>query len=146
VKRDIPHCPPTRHPALVELTAFRQARGHGNVPAAYVTESGLKLGEWVHGRRRQYRRGRMSEHEATYLNSLGVDLDPIPARWLKGLEHAKAWHKTNGPIGTCPEAYSAPDGYGLGRWLKTQRARRAGRGRLMTHAEIEALDSLGMRW
>lgn len=128
------------------LTIYRRAHGHGNPPYDYVTPGGVQLGQWVVRARRAHRAGIMPQATAVKLYSLGLDLDPVRARWEDGLRHAEEWHQANGQLADCTEATCSPDGYNLGRWLKTQRARARGVGRELDDTEIKALDALGMRW
>ena len=115
------------------------------VPLSYVTESGVRLGTWLHAVRSACRnpekRKQLSEEQIQALNELGMTWRKrSDTQWERGYAAAAAYHKTFGDLNV-PTTYQTPDGFRLGRWLCRQRERQD-----MPAAQQAKLDRLGMTW
>ncbi|MEI3148223.1 MAG: helicase associated domain-containing protein [Merdibacter sp.] len=64
---------------LAGARAFVQAHGHLHVPLSYVSEQGLKLGEWICKQRQAYHNGKLSEKRIARLKEVHMCWeDPVP--------------------------------------------------------------------
>ena len=72
--------------------------------------------------------------------------DTLTASWALMYAKAKDYYDENGDLDV-PKRYLTPDGYTLGTWVSTQRLVHAGKTNgILTDAQIEKLDAIGMRW
>jgi superfamily II DNA or RNA helicase len=58
--------------ALGCARAFREANGHLRVPSNFVTEDGVRLGNWLGSRRAEFRRGTLPPERVAELDALGM--------------------------------------------------------------------------
>ena len=130
--------------------AYEQARTyyrtHGNldIPATYVTEDGVPLGNWYRTRRREYLNGTLSDERKRLLEEIGMQTDSVIKRsWEQNYEQAERFFKENGHLDLRAD-YVTADGVRLGKWLGGQRERYK-QGKL-TKEQIERLERIGMQW
>ena len=72
--------------------------------------------------------------------------DSLTASWELMYRYAQRYVGENGDL-EVPKRYITPEGYSLGAWIQTQRLVRAGKTPgILTDAQIELLDKIGMRW
>lgn len=72
--------------------------------------------------------------------------DILGASWELMYHFSQRYAEENGDL-EVPKRYITPEGYSLGAWLQTQRLVRAGKTPgILTDAQIELLDKIGMRW
>ncbi len=123
---------------------------HGNleVPAAYETADGFRLGAWLQ-QQRATRRGRrqgktLSREQVARLDAIGMRWGrQHDGTWMIQYENARQYAEAYGHL-QIPVAYQAPDGSALGKWLARQRtARRMGE---LSRERIRLLDEIGMAW
>ena len=114
---------------------------HGNleVPQKYVTDDGVKLGQWITNQRQTT--NPESEHGQKLL-SIGMRFDKklISRPWEEYYELAKAYYEKHRNL-KIPKSYETESGIKLGIWIGTQRQsidRESERGKL--------LESIGMIW
>lgn len=62
-----------------EALQYYEKNGHLNFSAAYVTENGYKLGEWIRSQIRMYQRGALTAQRQKQLENLGMDFDSLSA-------------------------------------------------------------------
>lgn len=62
------------------LEQFKFENGHCKVPQKLVLD-GFKLGQWVSGQRKNYKKGNLSPDKLQKLNQIGFDADKIEAVW-----------------------------------------------------------------
>jgi len=139
-------------------TNFQQAaayyREHGDlrVPHDYVTENGVRLGQWLSNVRTRYRKlsaGQMdsrTQEEIHRLESIGMEWNAFDARWEKYYEAAKDYYAEHGDL-LVPTGYVAQDGLKLGAWIANQRSkyRQTGEGKL-SPTQVKRLNALDMVW
>ncbi|MBQ7435811.1 MAG: Helicase associated domain protein [Oscillospiraceae bacterium] len=130
--------------------AVEYHRTHGNldVPAAYVTPDGVKLGAWLRRlcriRAGKTQRGRLTEEQIERLDALGMIWgNRNDLQWEKGYSHAEQYYVEHRRLPVSP-SYLCADGYKLGDWVADQREKyRAGK---MKPERKKRLDALGMIW
>lgn len=109
---------------VADLTAYRDEHGHAGVPVVYVTPEGRKLGSWLAGCRKKYRKGELAAAQVAELVGLGVNLNlrtPNVGRnpqqswdtWISELESYRTIYGT----ADVPATYVTPLGAKLGDWL-----------------------------
>jgi hypothetical protein len=122
--------------------AYLAAHGHLRVPAKWAADDGFPLGYWLIDNRAQLRAGTVDPDRAAQLKALGVLAETrAQAAFQRGLDALDAYIAEH-EHARVPPAYTAPDGFRLGRWVTYQRARRE----QMPAADIAALDDRGMSW
>ena len=124
-------------------------REHGNldIPNAYISPGGLKIGGWIR-RQRLLRNGKtngakLSQEQITRLDSIGMVWKTKPEqKWDKGYAEAKLYYEANGNLNV-PASYVSPAGYKLGGWIADRREK----GKEKHSPERrQQLDDLGMVW
>ncbi len=124
-------------------------REHGNldIPNAYISPGGLKIGGWIR-RQRLLRKGKtngakLTQEQITRLDEIGMVWKTKPEQqWEKGYAEAKAYYEENGNLNV-PVSYVSPDGYKLGGWIADRREK----GKEKHSKEQQGrLDALGMVW
>ncbi|MGO9284824.1 MAG: Helicase associated domain protein [Mycobacterium sp.] len=111
------------------LQAYVKQNGHARVARSYRGDTDMvgdrPLGWWV-GRQRDFRtKGILSADREHRLEALpGWTWDPFVDRWEKGFSRLQAYVERNGDA-CVPLTYTDADGYKLGVWVGTQRARYA---------------------
>lgn len=129
-----------------EAAAYYQANGNLLVPARYISENGIKLGNWIshlRSARRGIGRGAITEEQIQRLNLIGMAWDAEEERWQIGLSAAKAYFRQNGHL-RVPVDYTGEDGFELGRWIRLKR--RQHKSGSLSSAQIRSLESIGMLW
>lgn len=128
-------------------------REHGNldVPAKYVSSSGLKIGVWLRRMRQLRRNGndRLTREQIERLDAVGmVWEDAYTRQWEYGYRQALKWYETYHHL-EVPATYVDEDGFPLGKWLGRHRETdpKTGRRAIRLTPERKAkLDALGMCW
>ncbi len=124
-------------------------REHGNldIPNAYISPGGLKIGGWIR-RQRLLRKGKtngakLTQEQIARLDGIGMVWKTKPEQqWEKGYAEAKAYYEENGNLNV-PVSYVSPDGYKLGGWIADRREK----GKEKHSKEQQGrLDALGMVW
>ena len=132
---------------FMECLRYYREHGNLNVPNAYISPKGLKIGGWIR-RQRLLRKGKTSgakltEEQIARLDGIGMVWKTKPEQqWDKGYAEAKAYYEENGNLNV-PVSYVSPDGYKLGGWIADRREK----GKEKHSKEQQGkLDSLGMVW
>ena len=127
--------------ALIE---FIGKEGHGRVPPIHRTRSGLGLGPWICEQRQRNKSGDLEDEYRQKLDSVGMVWDPFGEAWeaaFKRLEEDVSVPGDSAVIAT----FKSDDGFGLGAWVRRQRADCAkGRVDATRISRLEALP--GWRW
>ncbi len=126
--------------------AERYYREHGSldIPARYITESGVSLGAWYRGVREQQRLGLLSKERKQRLEAIGIKWESIQKRsWKQFYECAKKYYEEHGDLNINAN-YETPDGVKLGIWTSTQRYNKK-KGRL-SDEQISLLNEINMSW
>ncbi|MEU1813395.1 helicase associated domain-containing protein [Micromonospora aurantiaca (nom. illeg.)] len=109
------------------------------VTSTYVSDEGFGLGWWLTNLRN--RSSSLTVERRVALEQLDPEWNPPwPRPWHRGLIQARRYRREHGHLDV-PRSYRTADGYGLGEWLHTQRARSAG----LTRPQRAALRALGAK-
>ncbi len=118
--------------------------GNLDIPTAYVTDKGEKLGIWYRSRVREFRSGRLSEERKARLFSIGFNQEPVYARnWMRYYAEAEKYRNEHGNLHVNAD-YVTESGLNLGIWISGQRYS-YGLGKL-PRKRIELLEAIGMEW
>jgi superfamily II DNA or RNA helicase len=122
-----------------ELSAFKAANGHCNVPQKF--RENPELARWVR-KQRQFRTDqRLDASRTSRLEELGFDWDPYRTQWEQRFAELEAYQRSNGH---CDVPYENDDQSKLGVWLALQRtANRAGQ---LSQDRAKRLENLGVNW
>ena len=145
---------------FMECLQYYREHGNLNIPNAYCSPKGLKIGGWIR-RQRLLRRGSRSDgrdgsngekggtgagltkEQIARLDSIGMVWMTKPEQqWEKGYAEALAYYKEHGNLNV-PAGYVSPTGYKLGSWIADRREK--GRGKHSPERQ-KRLDELGMVW
>ena len=126
----------------MEALAYRRVYGNLDVPAAFQTETGYRLGRWISSQRENKK---LSEHRRKLLDDIGM-IWKKPDSWEARYALAKAYFDTHGNLNV-PGDYTA-NGVWLGKWLNEQKQIYQGKrkGKQLTADQIERLNEIGMSW
>ena len=125
-------------------TYYRE-NAHLQVPAAYVTADGVRLGAWI-CKQRNIRRnppvgGGLSQHQICLLDAIGMEWDPHRKAFEKGVEAAQRYFAENGHL-RVPTGYVDAVGFPLFRWLSDVRRKKEN----LLQEDIQRLDAMGFIW
>lgn len=124
-------------------SAYRQEHGNLDIPSAYVTPDGLKLGSWLVGKRQEYKEGVMKAERISQLEALGISWDQNSDQWDKFYRSAQEYYQEHGDIRPGP-SYISPDGIRLGQWIL--RCRRDYKKGVLSKSRVAQLEVIGMIW
>ncbi|MCI9229133.1 MAG: DEAD/DEAH box helicase family protein [Dorea sp.] len=144
-----------------ECLRYYREHGNLNIPNAYCSPKGLKIGGWIR-RQRLLRRGSRSDggdgiigengggtgagltkEQIARLDSIGMVWKTKPEQqWEKGCAEASAYYKEHGNLNV-PAGYVSPTGYKLGSWIADRREK--GREKHSLERQRQ-LDEIGMVW
>lgn len=129
---------------FAEAERFYEAQGHLDIPAAYVTESGMQLGHWYHTQRTNYKNGTLTEERIKRLESIGIQWQPVKIRsWMQYYGLAKQYWEQNGNL-QVPVDFVTESNVKLGSWISGQRERYCQGG--LVQEQIDLLEQIGMEW
>ena len=122
---------------------YFEENGDLNIPIAYVTKDGYKLGAWLCDQRDK--RNKLSQERKEALSRIGVVWEKADP-WETRYQYAKAYYDEHGDL-NMPGGYVA-DGMWIAKWLNEQRHVYMGRrkNKTLSSEQIEKLNSIGMRW
>ena len=109
-----------------EALAYYRKHGDLNVPAAYRTEKGFALGNWLNNLRSarlgKNRQTPPTQDQIARLDAIGMRWgDRFEEQWIRSYQAAKRYFQRNGTVKNIPSDYLSPEGVQLGRWVNTQR-------------------------
>ena len=135
--------------AYAEAAAYYEENSDLNVPAKYVTKSGLKLGSWISYQKDAYKKQILTEDQVKRLEQIGMSWDERNyRRWMEQYYAAERYYQEHSNLDV-PVGYVTEAGIKLGKWVTTlrhtRRENRDARARL-TPERIAMLDSIGMLW
>ena len=137
-----------------EAAAYYEQHGNLDFPKHYVTESGLRLGQWLKNQRASYLKGELADDKAQRLEAIGMLWESRNDRqWRQAYEAAKRYFQNHGDL-EVPYEYVTPDGLRLGQWVVRQRMAYketlSGKGKVnrkaLSPARKKLLDAIGMDW
>jgi hypothetical protein len=132
---------------------YRREHGNLKIPAKYVTEEGIPLGNWLHNLRsgisgERSRQETLSLEQIAQLEALGIEWEKDNVRlWNQKYALARDYYEQHGDL-NIPVAYCV-DGIKLGRWISNIRGKRRNprsSGMILDENRIRQLDSIGMNW
>ena len=126
-----------------EAKRYFEVNGDLQMPSAYVTETGFRLGAWVSNQRENAARIKAERKEK--LDKIGMvwkKSDP----WEQRYALAKRYYEEHGDL-QVPAGYVA-EGVWLNKWLNEQKQIYAGNraGKSLTEERIRRLEEIGMCW
>ncbi|WP_028477384.1 DEAD/DEAH box helicase [Nocardia sp. CNY236] len=125
------------------LLAFHAEHGHTAVPSGHRTADGRDLSEWLTRCRVAHRAGTLPRPFTEKLDDLGVEWNPLPARWDNGIAALGEFHAAHGH-GEVPLNHVTATGFELGQWLRKRREYyRAG---VLSTEHAAVLTSYGIDW
>ncbi len=131
--------------------AYFERYGTLDVPADYVTETGLPLGSWIANlrtcRRSQSRRQYLTPQRIAELDAIGMVWRVSDRLWERYWAACTAYRSTH-PNLDVPSDYVTEDGIRLGAWIRSIRTARRNPEKYgaLSPERVEALDRLGMVW
>ena len=133
------------------LKRFYKENGHLKVPHGYVTDDGIRLGDFV-VRLRAYRKAGIkssyiSPDRIEQLDSIGMIWDVPDMVWQQNIAALRNYYDKHGNI-DIPKGYISDDGVDLHSWLKgIKYAYRSGNTSSgLSEEQIKELNDLGMIW
>ena len=127
-----------------EAQTYYVDNGNLLVPHEYITPTGLKLGFWISYQRVLYKNNKLTNQMIDLLNNIGMVWQIRDVHdWLDYLERAKNYFEEKGNL-LVPQNYEDSEGFALGMWITTQRARY--KKAELTEEQIKMLESIGMVW
>ena len=123
--------------------------GDLRVPTNYVTDTGLRLGNWIVNLR-TYRksciRGQfLTGQRIAALDELGMVWNVPDYLWERNFNAAMQYHREYGDLNV-PTGYTSKDGTRLGVWINNLRTARVSGTLRITEEQMARLDELGMVW
>lgn len=132
-----------------EAKRYRQAEGNLEIPANFVTPSGLSLGSWLITQRRIYMGkipGQLSEEQIGKLESLGIRWESYSdQQWDRYYAQAAHYYAKTGNLDV-KISYVTEDGFRLGVWLNNIRQYRLHGSRVLSRKRQRELEQIGMIW
>ena len=126
------------------LCDYYQQKDTFEIPAAYTTENGIRLGSWIRHQRDQYEQGAMPQERIDKFREIGFPLEKVDS-WELKFQLAKAYYEENGNLNV-PAQYVV-EGVWLHKWLNEQKLIAEGkRKKQHTPAQMEKLRSIGLRY
>lgn len=104
--------------AFQALCEYYQKNGLYEIPAAYQTESGIRLGAWVRRQRDFYKNNKLSDERIEKLRNIGFTLEKSDP-WEEKFLLAKAYFEEHGDLNV-PAQYVV-NGVWLNKWLNEQK-------------------------
>ena len=143
----------TRHDSVwqrsyEEACRYLGAFGNLDVPVAYVTESGCRLGKWIRHQRDAYKANTLSEERKQKLETIGMVLAPEDP-WESKFRLARTYYEEHGNLNM--KSNYVVNGVWLAKWLGEQTARLNGKvtsrsrtTKALTPIQIGKLESIGI--
>ena len=103
------------------LETYIAEHGDARVAAAYKTQDGVALGQWVGDQRQVYKKSLLSQERITRLEALvGWVWDPFDQQWEEGFNALGGYIAEHGDARVL-KSHKTQDGMALGRWINKQR-------------------------
>ena len=130
------------------LETYEKQNKTTNVPLAFITRDGTKLGQWVNSLRSS--KEKISPEKINRLEAFeSWSWDPYMDKWEKGIEEFKKFVTENGH-NKIKAKYTTKDGYNLGSWITNQRSTKDSmsndRKRLLESLPLWSWDLLTVQW
>lgn len=130
--------------AYQALCEYHTKNGTFDMPAAYQTESGIRLGAWTRRQQYFYANGKLSDEHITRLREISFTLEK-PDPWEEKYQLAKAYFEEHGDLNV-PSQYVV-NGVWLAKWLNEQKLIAEGK-RKKKHSpeQLSKLEAIGLRY
>ena len=129
--------------------AYAQKHGNLDVPRDYKTADGKTLGRWLQNQEQAYEQKKLSADQITRLEMIGMQWGSrYDRQWNEIYQAAKRYFESNGNLDV-PVAYSSPEGYALGKWVRRQQYAYRNPEKsnaILSPERIARLDAIGMQW
>ena len=130
--------------SFAEAKKYFETHGNLDIPTAYITENGTKLGNWYRSVRNAKRNGTLSAERGKRLEEIGIKWLSVKTRnWMQYYELAKQFYEEHGNLVVSAD-YQTADGFNLGIWISSQRYA-YGKGKL-PQEQVKLLEAIGMSW
>ncbi len=132
---------------FAEAKQYALQKQNLDVPLAYISESGYKLGAWINDQKEKHNAGKLKPERKQRLDDLGMYWGKTRANdWDECFAHLKKYYEANGDI-RVPAGYKV-DGIWLAKWLNEQKQIYLGKrkGKSLSEEQIAKLESLGSPW
>ena len=141
----IRHAQHTWKQSFQKLLAYKQEHGHVLVPRNYKTSDGFGLGWWVTSQRRKEKLGTLGQDKKHRLEEVGFSWGTHHAwhTWEQSFQKLLAYKNEHGNL-LVPQTCKTSDGFGLGRWVNTQR--RAEKLGTLGQDRNQKLEQVGFVW
>ena len=130
---------------------YYQSDGNLRVPIYYISESGVRLGEWIR-RIRALRKNNsnsklLDSERIELLDSMGMIWNVPDFVWLQNYNECVEYYKQHGNIDV-PKGYVTPSGVKLDLWLKNIQSTLRGQNPYyrVTDEQKHQLEELGFQW
>lgn len=127
---------------------YKEQNGHLEVPVAYVSEDGCRLGKWLRHQRDSYRAGGLSTERTEKLLAIGMNFTPEDP-WESKFNLARTYYEEHGDLNM--KSNYVVEGVWLAKWLGEQTARLNGKvtsrsktAKKLTPVQIGMLESIGI--
>ena len=122
---------------------YYKKNGNLLVPLKYITDDGIRLGNWIGVQRRQYKAGRITKERIDLLTQIGMVWSIYDIQWSEYYDLASKYYRENGNL-LVPLRYKTIDDKKLGSWISKQRlSYKSGK---LSKDRIELLEKIGMAW
>lgn len=120
---------------------YSRENGNLNVPFSFETKDGYRLGLWINLKRKQYKRGTLTEDQIRNLEHIGMRWQVNAEHWQEMFDEARAYYESHGDL-KVPRSYRTENGYNLNLWVgKMKREKER-----LSEEQIAALNAIGMQW
>ncbi|MBQ3182944.1 MAG: Helicase associated domain protein [Clostridia bacterium] len=117
------------------VCTYKRANGHLNIPVAYETAEGLRIGRWLRLQREMYEKGTLIPERKQMLDLIGMNWKSTD-QWEEKYLLVKDYYNEHGHT-NIPSDYVC-GGVWLYRWLYEQRKRLDGKGGKMLSVDQQA--------
>ena len=126
---------------IQKLEEYRSEKGDLLVRRSHVTSDGFKLGSWVHSRRTEKSRDKLSKEKIKQLDDMGFVWDAEERLWQQGIQKLEEYRSEKGDL-LVGHSHVTSDGFKLGSWVSSRRKRRD----KLSKEKIKQLDGMGFVW
>jgi superfamily II DNA or RNA helicase len=105
---------------FIALENYFEEFGDSLVPREYITDKGIKLGDWVNNIRKKHSKNTITSEQINKLNSLKFVWNCKALEVTIGLRELNCYIQDNGDS-FVPTRFKTDSGYSLGRWVTTCR-------------------------
>ena len=129
------------------LTEYKADCKNTNVHQKYMTDNGERLGEWVLGQRKDYKKGKLTEEKIKLLNRISFLWDAYDAKWNESYKCLVDYYKEHGHS-QVHTLYKNKDGHRLGAWVSYQRKgyKLIGKRNWLNDEKVQLLNKVNFVW